>query len=326
MKKFEELKQVIKDKRVLFVTTKNLDYIRNSQEIEALQDLAEKVTVIGSSEKSYLKRLITVYKELFAAKMGDYDLVFVGFAPQLVLPLFGRKLKKKTLIIDFFISVYDTLVLDRAKLKKGSLAARACHRLDEKTLAAADYIVCDTMAHGEFFEKELGAKEEKQHVLYLKADSSIYYPGAADIAKSDTTHRILYFGSILPLQGVEVILKALTYFKDRPDYTFEIIGPVPDNYHKPDLSNVTYINWLSQQDLADHIRSADLCLAGHFSATIGKAKRTIPGKAYIYEACGRPMILGDSPANHELFSQDENHVFVKMGDPKALAQAIEEFF
>ena len=55
--------------------------------------------------------------------MKDYDLSFVGFAPQLVLPFF-RRLRKKPVIEDFFISLYDTLVQDRKKFRSGSLQFR----------------------------------------------------------------------------------------------------------------------------------------------------------------------------------------------------------
>ncbi len=324
MEQFSQLDSLIKGKKVLYITTKNLDYIRVSQEINYLSHLASQVEIIGSKSSSYPKRIAFVFASLLKQPMKDIDIVFVGFAPQLVMPFFSWKFRTKTVIIDFFISVYDTMVLDRKKFKDGGFLSKFCHSLDEGTLKKADYIVCDTKAHGEFFADELGACQEKLRVLYLEADASIYYP--RDKKPSGSQKKVLYFGSILNLQGVDVILDALKQFKDDTDISFEIIGPVPSAMDKPIQNNISYINWLSQQDLAEHIAQADLCLAGHFSGTIDKAKRTIPGKAYIYQAMGRPMILGDGPANHELFTADSNHIFVKMGDSTALAEAIKDFF
>ena len=92
---------------------------------------------------------------------------------------------------------------------------------------------------------------------------------------------------------------------------------------KAEGDNITYINWLSQPELAEAISRADLCLAGPFNRENGKANRTIPGKAYIYEAMEKPMILGDSPANHERYSASQKGItFVEMGDPEALRNAI----
>ena len=46
---------------MLFITTKNLDYLRNTQEIAKLRESAASVDVLGSSEKSYVHRLLHVY-------------------------------------------------------------------------------------------------------------------------------------------------------------------------------------------------------------------------------------------------------------------------
>lgn len=312
------------NKRVLFVTTKNLDYLRNVQEIELIKETCKDITVIGSSEKSYFKRLFKVYTSLIKTKKSSFDLSFVGFAPQLVVPVFKSKLKKSPLYIDFFISMYDTLCLDRQKFKPNSLVGKLLKSIDKKTLGAADVIISDTKAHAEFFVSELGADADKINTLYLKADESIYYPRE----KSDDNPNCftaLYFGSILPLQGVDVVLKAADILKNEKDFRFIIVGPVSDKFSKPQSENIEYHDWLSQEALAEKIAQSDLCLAGHFNEKIGKAKRTIPGKAYIYRAMQKPMILGENCANHELYNDtDEGIYFVKMGDADALAALIKD--
>ena len=76
------IRELIKDKRVLFVTTKNLDYIRNAQEISIVERCAAKSRIIG-------------------------------FAPQLVLPFWRGKFRRYLVVIDFFIFLYDTFAGDR---------------------------------------------------------------------------------------------------------------------------------------------------------------------------------------------------------------------
>lgn len=311
----------------LFVTTKNLDYIRNVQEIKLLKEKSG-LDVIGSSKKGYVKRLLSVYFGLISTNLNQYDEVFVGFAPQLVIPLFKGKFNryKKNggrLKIDFFISVYDTLVCDRKKFSKGSLAARLIHNLDEKTIRFADKIIVDTKAHGKYFVDEFGADEGKIEVLYLEADENIYHP--TNVKKRQEWKDkcvVLYFGSILPLQGVDVILDAIRLMENDQSFHFVMIGPIDDE-KKVKTSNVTYYDWMSQKDLANAIAEADVCLAGHFNSEISKASRTIPGKAYIYKAMGKPMILGDNPANRELFDESDDKIkFCKMGDATDLMRVI----
>lgn len=305
----------------LFVTTKNLDYIRNVQEIKLLGE----PDIIGSRAGSYPGRLISVYWRLFTVNLKDYDEVFIGFAPQLVVPFFWWKLKRfkrhGRLKMDFFISMYDTLVCDRKSFREGSPAAGLLHRIDERTLAIADAVVVDTRAHGNYFVREFGVDMDKLEVLYLQADEGIYHPMERGM-RTDTRKVVLYFGSILPLQGVDVVLDAIRLMENDPDYRFVMVGPIKDK-DRVIADNVTYYEWLSQEELARSIADADICLAGHFNSNIEKAARTIPGKAYIYQAMERPMVLGDNPANRELFCETEGKIaFCEMGNARSLVEAI----
>lgn len=310
----------IKNKRILYAATKNSDYLRLTQEIRILRENGNEVDVISSSEKSYFKRLLYVYKKLCGVKMSRYDLSFVGFAPQLVLPIFGRKLRKKPLVIDFFISMYDTLCCDRKKFSPDGLIGKIIRMADKKTINQADLVICDTNAHGKYFCEEFGYPSDRMSTLYLEADSSIYYP--RETGKSgDFT--VLYFGSVLPLQGVSVILGAIELLRNEKGLKFIFVGPLGKNNIRTGEEITEYIDWLPQNELAEKIAQADLCLAGHFNSSVMKAKRTIPGKAYIYRAMNRPMVLGDNEATHELYSEaDEGIYFVEMGSSEALAELI----
>lgn len=314
-------------KKALFITTKNLDYLRNTQEINKLKAEGKDVTVIGSLSGSYPKRLLGVYTKLLTADIKKYDEVFIGFSPQLVLPFWHWKLKARPITIDFFISMYDTLVFDRKKFSQGSLFGKLLKSIDRKTIALADEIICDTRAHGAYFVQEFDAPKEHLHTLYLEADTGIYYPRAVseERKKHKKPFQVLYFGSILPLQGIDIVLKSAEILRENQSVHFTIIGPVEDKYEKVVSDRITYIPWLSQEKLAEAIADADLCLAGHFNKDINKAKRTIPGKAYIYRAMEKPMILGDNPATRELYSENMKGIyFVEMGNAKALAEKILE--
>ncbi len=317
---FEELK----GKKVLFISTKNLDYLRNTQEIRLLAEQASQLDVIAFPDKSYPLRLLKVFWKLLLTGCRQYQAVFVGFAPQLVVPFWGWKLKKSRLYIDFFISMYDTLCFDRKKVSPASFLGKRLLGADRRTLSRADVIVADTRAHGEYFCRELGADPDKVKVLYLEADREIYYPHRAERPwEAEGKYVVLYFGSVLPLQGVDIVLGAAELLKDRKEICFYIIGPVNGKLQAPQGENIHYIPWLDQKKLSDYIAFSDLCLAGHFCASIDKARRTIPGKAYIYRAMEKPMILGDNAANRELYSDREPGIyFVEMGSSAKLAEKI----
>ena len=310
----------IRNKRVLYIATKNSDYLRLTQEIRLLREQGNDVTVIASPEKSYFKRLLYVYRRLLTVDMDDFDLSFIGFAPQLIMPLFGCKLSRKPIVMDFFISMYDTLCFDRKKFRPQSIPGKLLRLIDKRTLKRADLAICDTKAHGRYFCEEFSFPQKKMRALYLEADMSIYYPREAPKNEDFT---VLYFGSILPLQGVDVILDAIKLLENENGLRFIVVGPLGKNGRRTGENITEYIEWLPQEQLAEKIAGADLCLAGHFNSSIMKAKRTIPGKAYIYRAMEKPMILGDNPATHELYSEsDEGIYFCPMGDPAKLAELI----
>lgn len=319
-----QINDIVKSKNVLFISTKNSDYIRNQQEKELLQECAKAYDELVFLDRSYVKRILKVWTKCLVGKWRKAEVMFVGFAPQLMLPFLMFWNKRRTVIIDFFISMYDTCVCDRHYFKEKSLAAKVLHKIDSMTLKHCSHVIVDTKADRKYFSEEFGVAEEKMEVLYLKADTNTYHPMEPSKV-SDAVFHVLYFGSILPLQGIDVILDAVKLLGEEKDIYFTIIGPIKSDkgeFQKEDYPNAEFFEWLSQKELAKKIADADLCLAGHFNAKIGKAKRTIPGKAYIYEAMNKRMILGDNDANREIFKEDDRHLFVKMGDPKALADMI----
>lgn len=310
--------------QILFITTKNLDYLRNTQEIRLLKEKGYSLKIIGSNSKYYFIRMGKVYWRLLWLSNKRYSTVFIGFLPQLVLPFWYWKFKKKRIVIDFFISLYDTIVFDRKKVKETSFLAKIIKQWDAYTIHLAEIIIADTRAHGAYFKKEFGLGKAKLNILYLEADQKIYYEKKINRPeKWKKQYLVLYFGSILPLQGVDIVLKSAQILKEKSEIHFIIIGPVKEKLDVTESDTITYVSWLSQQELSDYINMADLCLAGHFNNKIHKAERTIPGKAYIYRACGKPMILGDNPANKELFDKNmEGIYYVEMGNPQALAEEI----
>ncbi len=319
----EEVVDLIKGKKILYIATKNEDYIRIQQEIKLLENHADKVTTIVSRDKKYLSRIHFVYKKLLLTSVKEYDVIYVSFMAQMIVPFWKWKFQEKTLIVDFFISIYDTLVDDRKKVVDHSFVAKILHIVDEWAVKPAKYVISDTQVHGKYFRDEFKIPSERLRTLYLEADTSYYHPMKVERPeKWKDKFLVLYFGSILPVQGVEVILEAIDLLKEEKDIHFIMIGPIDKKYKKIQSDTVTYIDWLKQDDLAKYISYADLCLAGHFSGTVGKANRTIAGKTYIYQAMGKPIVLGDSEANRELFAENDKNIFVKRGDANVLSETV----
>ena len=167
--------------------------------------------------------------------------------------------------------------------------------------------------------------------MYLEADRKIYH--TTDFFDNDKERhnfpktKVLYFGTGLPLQGTDVVMEAFLKLSAGKDFYCTYVGStkrISKSLLKnaAESDNIRIIDWLNQEELSKEIGKSDVCLAGHFNPDIDKADRTIPGKALIYEAMGKTMILGDTKANHEIFKEDSKHFFVKRGDADALARSV----
>lgn len=318
----------MKNKKVLYVTTKNIDYIRNVQIIKKLQNEYDDLKIIYSKRKNYYLRIIEVNIKMMFEKRNKYDMIFAGFLPQLLFSFLYKKKKSNQIIaIDFIISLYNTLVFDRKKVREKSLIAKVLKKIDKQIASKADIVYTDTKTQAKTFEKEFAIKREKFKVLYLESNKEIYNENVEKLnIKRKNEFMVLWFGSILPLQGVDVILEAAKLLIQNSNIQFYIIG----NIHKlkideNEYKNVKFISWLPDQMLARYVKTADLCLAGHFNGKIERANREIPGKAFTYEAMKKKIILGKSEANLEKFKENNKNIFfVERGNAKALANKIEE--
>lgn len=308
--------------KIIFLCGARKSYVRNALNLKALKKIT-KVIDIGSDAKSYYHRLpIVLLRFIFCLR--KYDLIFVGFLGQVLMP-FVKLRTKKPIIFDAFISLYDTLCFDRKTFKPNSLIGKFAFWLDKKSCEWADIIITDTNAHADYFSKTFNINRNKFHTIYLGADTDIFYP--RNIQKNSDKFIIFYYGSVLPLQGIDVILKAAKILEKDKKIILQLVGPIRKKYKKLietlDPRNIEFMDWIPYKQLPDKIAEADICLGGHFS-NIDKAKRLISGKAYQFTAMGKSVILGDNPASKELFENRKSAILVEMGNPDALAQAILE--
>ena len=318
----------MKNRNVLYVTTKNIDYIRNVQIINKLKKQYSNVKILYSKRKNYYLRILEVNFKLFLENRSNYDIICFGFLPQLIFSfLYRKKNTEQTIIIDFIISLYNTLVFDRKRVKEKSIFGKLLKNIDKDIISKADIIYTDTKTQAKYFSEELNVDIEKFQVEYLEANTEIYNKNAGKIElKNNNEFVILWFGSILPLQGVDIVLEAAKILEDNQKLKFYIIGNIKNlKIKENEYKNIKFISWTPDSELAKYINSADLCLAGHFSNTIERANREIPGKAFIYKAMKKKMILGESEANQEVFIENHEDIFfVERGNPSLLAKKINE--
>ncbi len=271
-------------------------------------------------------RILRAYRVLISEflRAGDYDCIIVGYTGNIdvfLARLLNRK--KRPLVLDAFISLYDTMVNDRRWFREGSLMARGLRWLDYRSCHISDLVLLDTEAHIRYFSKEFGLPEEKFLPLPPGAER-----GLLEGKGGEERHgfKVIYFGTFLPLHGVEVMVRAAKLVEEEGVH-FLLIGKgeglpgVKELCSSVGCRNIDIIDrWVEPEDLSRMVRSSQVVL-GLFGTT-EKAGRVIPLKVYGAMALGKAIVTADTPAARELLKDGYNALLVPGGDPEALAGAI----
>lgn len=274
--------------------------------------------------------LFAKYRDLFRQfqnKAKDADTVVATFPGHYLVPLAWvlTRYPRKTLVFDAFISLWDTLVDDRKKYPRWHPLAWCQFAVDCISCHLADEVLVDTEANRRYFIETFKLKPAKVKVEYLGTRTDIFYPRSLDLRHS--TFDILFFGSYIPLQGIEHIVAAAGILEPiAPDIRFTLIGSgqtrpqIERLIRRKNIRNISLKTRISMEELPDHICRSHLCL-GIFG-TSGKAGRVIPHKVYDTVACGVPVLTADTPAIRELFGDHPLVHLCQAGDPRSIAEAI----
>ena len=310
---------------ILYLSGRELDYPRNSL-IHRFLSKEHSVRFVGqhSGKASiFWQSIRSTLIGLPVLMSGRYDLCYAGFFGQLLLLPLGL-VHRQRFLLDAFISAYDTLCFDRKVIASGSFLGRLAHWLDHTACRRATHLLVDTQAHADYFQREFNLAPDKMDVLFVGCDDEVFQP----IDIQPEPQRVLFYGSYLPLHGLEYILGAAEIIeKTRPGVRFHLIGPDPGKTRDMNItrwSHLKNVEWrqpvpLSQ--LPHEIQQAAICLGGHFGNS-AKAGRVIAGKTFQCLAMGKPTIVGDNAANRELLEPGKDAWFSPMGNSTALAENI----
>lgn len=309
---------------MLFLSGREIGYIRNRVLLAALQEYCE-VTVLTGSGHNMITRLLGGLLK-WRINQPEYDVVLAGFYGQ-PIAIAMAFLQHQPVILDAYVSTYDTLCEDRKIFHPQSIMGRLAYWIDQNSCRLSHVVLTDTWANARYFHHRFGVPYRKLKVIYVGCDESIFYPQPGVITSSSPCN-VFYYGSFLPLHGVEVIIQAAALLKERRDIQFILGGNGPlikfikRMIEEMDLKNVSMVGWIPLEQLPSYIARSTICLGGHFS-TIPKASRVISTKTFQFIAMRKPTIVGDNEATRELFVHGEHVYMVPMGDHVALADAIQ---
>ncbi|MFA6503709.1 MAG: glycosyltransferase [Patescibacteria group bacterium] len=291
------------------------------------------ISIIQGNAVSY-PRNQALSKVLAEFMQKDAKSVFVMWpASGMLLKIIQLKyIKRKQIIFDAFTSMYDSSVNDRKTVGRYSLKAAYLYLQDYLYCHLSDHLIFDTESHKDYFFTTFGLKSSKKYTILpvcvdLERMDGISPPAKGTHFDANKTN-ILFYGSFIPLQGVQYTIEAASLIND-PTLHFWIIGNGQTHNEMRVLADklkvddgLTFLPSMDYDQLMSHVKEADVCL-GIFGDT-EKAQRVIPNKVLEYAACSKPVITGCNPELKKYFKDGESVIFCPMADAKALADKIQQ--
>jgi glycosyltransferase involved in cell wall biosynthesis len=258
--------------------------------------------------------------------VDNYDVMVLGYPGQLDVPLARvlTWLSRKPLVLDVFMSIY-LIAEERGLVTRSPFTARFIYALEKLACRLPDVLILDTPAYVEWFCQTYHLAASRFRLVPTGADDRIFRPVAKD-APLDKSFKVVYYGTFIPLHGVDYIIQAALLLQDEPGIRFELIGQGPTKAqaialaHRYGLANVTFVDWVDRHELPHRLADADVCL-GVFGTT-EQSRRTIQNKIYEGLALGKPVITGDSPTVRQALRHGEHVFLCERGNSQALAEAI----
>lgn len=292
--------------------------------------------VEDKSQLTALRRMGFALRWLFAYpvlifryfRCAKHDAVLVPYLGQLdVLVLWPlTRLRRVPVVWDMFISLYDTVVQDRALASAKGLLGRLLWLLEWCGCRAADLVLMDTGPHARSVESQFALLPGQVGWVPVGVEPSAF-PRQAARSPHKVPVRILFYGQMIPLHGISTILAAAADPRGQA-WHWQLIGTGQQAHKIAEFidhgaaDNVSWQEWVAYDDLQAHLGANDICL-GIFGDS-DKAAAVVPNKVYQAISAGRSVVTRASPAMDDLLQGDVQGIhLVPAGDPKAILDAIE---
>ncbi|HUV13198.1 MAG TPA: glycosyltransferase [Acidobacteriota bacterium] len=302
---------------VCYVPGREATYIRTRVLTRGMQQAGLVVRDCSSAHRSALRYLIVFAN--FLRYRNRCNLVFVGFMGQPLVPLI-KLFTRKAVVLDAYLSTYQTLVYDRKRIRPNGLLAKFVKSVERLSCRLSDHVLLDTNQHIEYFLKLYQLEPSRFSRSFVGADDSVLKPCPSP---NNTTPLVHFHGGFQQLHGAPYIVEAASLL---PAVRFRLVGSGPELSYcqelarKLELNNVEFVSPVSLEVLAEYVAESDICL-GIFSES-QKAQLVIPCKVFEALAMKKPVVTADTPAARELLTHMSDAYLCRVAEPASLAAAI----
>jgi len=265
-------------------------------------NLAKKPWHLLGLSQAYLRYLLQVVK---AIHHHHFDFILLGYPALfdfLFLRLFFPGLQNR-LFVDYFLSFYDTIVLDRQLYRPATPTAQLIYHVERIVLRLAPHIITDTNTNAGRYRRLFRLTRPQWHRILVGSRLLFVHPAQTSYSAQSYQLKIGWVGAFIPLHGISVILEAAEKLKNEP-FEFILIGDGQDFQKATELKKQNRLKRLiltgrlPYMTAMEMLKTCDICL-GIFGKS-AKAVSVIPIKIFDYWHLGKWIITQKSAAIAEL--------------------------
>lgn len=286
-------------------------------------------TAIWKGGVAHLKVLLGYFHYVWEG--GRPDILYAPYPAILTVALLSilpKIFRPKKIFLDGFISLYDTVVLDRGLLEPNTCNAKLLYKVERCAFRLADSVIVDTAENIKYLA-ELYKLSFQNFVAIPLSTDQIHFTPTPYSTNSNRVCTVLFIGTMIPLHGIHVVAGTIEKLRHREDIHFILIGEgqessIIDSISPLPMNTIWHRNWMSSANLAQAIQSADICL-GIFGSG-DKSQRVCPYKIYAYASVGKAIITGRtrwSLAAEKVFAQ-QPFALIEPNNSEALVEKIIE--
>lgn len=296
------------------------DYVRAIALRNAVADLGHEPVVIKNSSRG-VRRYAEVAGQLWRLRRERPDAYIVTFRAFEILPVVLALAGRRPVVYDEFINPVEWFVEEHGRLREGSLPARALRGAFRAMMRRCAVVLADTDSHADHAAELMDLPREHWAVVPVGTDEATFRPGRRE---PGTPLRVLYYGSMLPLHGLDVLLEAAVQLADDERIAFDVVGGTDDDRARVEAAiargaRVDYRSWVPYEELPELFARCGLAVGGPLGDTV-QSRYVITGKTYQFLASAVPTLVGANLESH-VFTDRVDALVVPQGDAAAVAQA-----
>jgi glycosyltransferase involved in cell wall biosynthesis len=283
-------------------------------------DTAARVEIVAAPWRAlaFAVRLLFAWLRLAwrARQLDPPDVVLVGYLGTFDVHLARLLFRRATLVLDEMAPLAGTAE-DRA-LGVG-VVRRLLAGLDRAARRRADIVLHDTDEHDAAYT----AGAARSVVVPVGAPADWLQTRPAEPPTGAEPVRVVFYGLYTPLQGTDIIARAIAGVPPGTALAFTMVGDGQDRSRCETLVGtasvaVQWIDWVDADALPQLVADHHVCLGIFGSGT--KAQRVVPNKAFQGAAAGCAVVTSRTPPQERTMA--DAAVLVPPGDPDALREVL----